>query len=57
LILLYFISLGHVILPGALLSAWLKWSHTKESIIEADSNNELQLKEEVTNWLDNGIRQ
>tara|TARA_B100000745_G_scaffold287166_1_gene223659 strand:- start:363 stop:536 length:174 start_codon:yes stop_codon:yes gene_type:complete len=57
LILLYFISLGHAILPGALLSAWLKGSYTKGSIIEAGSNRELQLKEEVTNWLDNGIGQ
>ena len=28
-----------------------------ENIIEAGSNGELQLKEEVTNWLDNGIGQ
>ena len=28
-----------------------------ENIIEAGSNSELQLKEEVTNWLDNGIGQ
>ena len=28
-----------------------------ENIIEAGSNSELLLKEEVTNWLDNGIGQ
>ena len=28
-----------------------------ENIIEAGSNGELQLKEEVTNWLDNDIGQ
>ena len=28
-----------------------------ENIIEAGSNGELLLKEEVTNWLDNGIGQ
>jgi len=28
-----------------------------KNIIEAGSNSELPLKEEVTNWLDNGIGQ
>ena len=28
-----------------------------ENIIEAGNNSELLLKEEVTNWLDNGIGQ
>jgi hypothetical protein len=35
----------------------LKGRIPMENIIEAGSNGELQLKEEVTNWLDNGIGQ